>query len=341
MKVSVYNVIWADDECDTLRKDSSIRKLFDNRRIEVIAYTPTSELLKDAIENYKDKVDAIIVDGNFPKYNVEYLEPDDISGLIHTLSFIEQFNVKRDIPFFLYTARKVLLQEICKNGELDYFYKTMRLIQKGNIEILTDKIINDVDHIHSIEFMVKKNYAEIIKNAGDIDKSIGENLHQFLLDEARDTKYNKSIDLFNQLRLIMEAIMENCKENEIVPQEVRSLNNFKNFYTFSSYYNRKTRETNREWKGLWVNGKTYKPYEGVMPIPIGYSLEKLIDTIQDGSHKIQELDLHVSEYVQEANTPFLFRSCLYQVLDVIRWYGDINVKIKEGVIDGNRLYYIQ
>lgn len=341
MKASVYNVIWADDECDTLRKDSSIRKLFDNRRIEVIAYTPTSELLKDAIENYKDKVDAIIVDGNFPKYNVEYLEPDDISGLIHTLSFIEQFNVKRDIPFFLYTARKVLLQEICKNGELDYFHKTKRLIQKGNIEILTDKIINDVDHIHSIEFLVKKNYAEIIKSAGEIDKSIGDNLHQFLLDEARDTKYNKSIDLFNQLRLIMEAIMENCKDNEFVPQEVRSLNNFKNFYTYSSYYNKRTGETVREWKGLRVNGKTYKPYDGIMPIPIGYSLEKLIDTIQDGSHKTQELDLHVSEYVQDANSPFLFRSCLYQVLDVIRWYGDINEKIKDGEIDGNKLYYTQ
>ena len=341
MSVNVYNVIWADDECDTLKKDAAIRKLFDDKRIEVLKYVATSEALKDAIECYKDKIDAVIVDGNFSKGEVEYVESDDISGLIHTISFIELFNVKRDIPFFLYTARKILLQEICKNGELDYFQKTERLIQKGNIDRLADKIIEDVNHIHSIEFMVKKNYAEIIKTSKEIDNSIGDKLHQFLLDEARDTKFNKSVDLFNQLRLIMEDLMEKCKENEIIPQEVKTLNNFKNFYTYTSTYNSRTKEKKQYWYGVKCNGRIFKPYDDIMPIPIGYSFEKLIDTIQDGSHKIQELDLHVSEYVQEANSPFLFRSCLYQVMDVIRWYGKTIEELKEGIFDGNKLYYVE
>src|SRR5574344_1987836 len=158
MSVNVYSVIWADDECITLEKDKSIRQLLDVKHIEVLAYVQTSEELKDKIETYKDRVDAIIIDGNFSKSHVAYLEPKDISGLIHTVSFIELFNNKRDIPFFLYTARKVMLQELCNNGEIDYFKNNNRLIQKGDIELLANQIVHDVDHIHSVEFMVKKKY---------------------------------------------------------------------------------------------------------------------------------------------------------------------------------------
>ena len=326
MSVNVYNVIWADDECDTLKKDVAIRKLFDDKRIEVLKFVATSEALKDAIECFKDKIDAVIVDGNFSKGEVEYVESDDISGLIHTISFIELFNVKRDIPFFLYTARKILLQEICKNGEIDYFIKTERLVQKGNIDKLADKIIKDVDHIHSVEFMVKKKYQSLINIAKNVDMQCAESLHQFLLDEARDKNFDQSVDLFNQLRGIMEQIMEGCKENDIVPRDIRSLNNFKNFYTYTSRYDRNTSQNVSFWKG---HGG-YKPLDDVMPKAIGYSIDKLIDTIQDGSHKMQNLNLGVSEYVQEAQSPFLFRSCLYQVMDVLRWYGETNDKLING-----------
>lgn len=319
----MYNVIWADDECDTLSKDSAIRKLFDNYKIEVLKYVPTSEALKDAIENYKDKIDAIIVDGNFSKADVPYVDPDDISGLIHTISFIELFNIKRDVPFFLYTARKVMLQEKCKNGEIDYFLNTERLIQKGEVEKLVDKIIKDVDHIHSIEFMVKKKYQSLINIAKEVDDQCAEELHQFLLDEARDRSFDKSVDLFGKLRDILEVVLDLCKANQIVPNAVNSLNEFKYFWAIDY--------KSRGWRG-WDNkkGKVYYPKEGIMPKAIACSLGNLIDVLQDGSHKRQDLNLHVSEYVAEAKSPFLFRACLYLVMDVLRWFNETNEKLIEG-----------
>ena len=323
MSANVYNVIWADDECDTLSKDSAIRKLFDNYKIEVLKYVPTSEALKDAIENYKDKIDAIIVDGNFSKTDVPYVDPDDISGLIHTISFIELFNIKRDVPFFLYTARKVMLQEKCKNGEIDYFLNTERLIQKGDVEKLVDKIIKDVDHIHSIEFMVKKKYQSLINIAKEVDDQCAEELHQFLLDEARDRSFDKSVDLFGKLRDILEVVLDLCKANQIVPNAVNSLNEFKYFWAIDY--------KSRGWRG-WDNkkGKVYYPKDGIMPKAIACSLGNLIDVLQDGSHKRQDLNLHVSEYVAEAKSPFLFRACLYLVMDVLRWFNETNEKLIKG-----------
>lgn len=319
MNANVYNVIWADDECHTLEKDQDIRLLFDENKIEVLNFVPTSEALKDALDIYKDKIDAVIVDANFPRTEVDYLDDVDISGLIHTISFIELVNSKRDIPFFLYTGRTMLLQEICKNGELDYFLKTERLIQKGNIETLVSRIIKDVDHIHSIEFFVKKKYKKVFDIVAEMDKKCSDNLHQFLLDEARDNSFERGIDLFNKLRDILEIVQDKCVENLIVPDKIRSLNDFKRFWQ----YNNK----DKEWRGVQKNKITYKPNEGIMPIPIAHTLSQLIDIIQDGSHKKQDLNLQISEYVSAVQSPYLFRACLYLVMDVLRWYKDLIEKL--------------
>ena len=56
----------------------------------------------------------------------------------------------------------------------------------------------------------------------------------------------------------------------------------------------------------------------------------MIDILQDGSHKVRDLRLHVSDYVIENNTPFLFRSCLYQIMELIRWLKATQEKIIKG-----------
>lgn len=310
MSVNVYSVIWADDECITLEKDKNIRQLFDVKHIEVLAYVQTSEELKDKIETYKDRVDAIIVDGNFSKSPVEYLEPKDISGLIHTVSFIELFNSKRDIPFFLYTARKVMLQELCNNGEIDYFKNNNRLIQKGDIELLANQIVHDVDHIHSVEFMVKKKYKCLLDIAQKVSPQCESDLHQFLLDEERDNKYDKAIDLFTSLRKVVEQIMDNSRDNDIIPEQITTLNDYKRYW-------------NDKQNGV-------KPKQGIMPLTINKTLWNLIDIIQDGSHSTQQLNIHVSEYVQETKRPFVFRACLFQVMDLLRWHNEIMSKLMDG-----------
>ncbi len=330
MSANVYNIIWADDECDTLSNDNVIRSFFDANNIEVLKFVPTSEALKDAIESYKDKVDAVIVDGNFSKTDVEYVDSNDISGLIHTVSFIELFNIKRDIPFFLYTGKKQLLEEICKNGEIDYFTDTKRLIQKGYFKELVEGIIKDVDHIHSIEFMVKKKYQALIDIAKVADKKCADNLYQFLLDEARDKNFDKSVDLFGKLREVLEVVQDLCKGNQIIPQKVSSLNDFKYYWALDF--------NTHNWRGFRnKNGVVYIPKDGVMPKAIASILGNLIDILQDGSHKRQDLNLRVSEYVAEAQTPFLFRACLYQVMDILKWYNDTINKLINGELK-NPLY---
>lgn len=326
MSLSVYSIIWADDECVALEKDKSIRRLLDLKHIEVLSFVRTSQELKDKLEFFNDKVDAVVVDGNFSKEVVAYVDPHDITGLIHTTSFIELFNRKRDIPFFLYTAKKVMLEQLCKNGEIEYFTGNQRLFQKGNIEALFDEITQTVEHIHSREFLVKKNHGALFSLASRVNQECADHLYQFLLDEARDTKCDKGVEMFNSLRKMMEQVHSKCIEGHIIPEYLSELNQFKHFWGKKGWM--KTEENIRS---------IVKPIENLMPPALAKSIGALIDILQDGSHKKENLNLHVSEYVFKAQSPFLFRSCLYQVMDIIKWLVITIESIEKGEMP-QRLY---
>ncbi len=321
--VNIYNIIWADDECFTLKNDENIRIMFDDRGIEVLEYVPTSEELRKALDNYKDKVDAVVIDGNFSRDNSASIAPNDISGLVHSLSLIEVYNIKRDIPFFLYTGKKQMLQEICTNGELQYFNSNERIFQKGHLQELVEAIIHDIDHIQTIEFRVKKKYRNILKFAESIDKVCSDNLYDFLLNEARDITFKRTELMFNDLRNILEKIVTFCIDLEITPEEVKTLNNFKH------YWNGKLDWI--DWDSATQCPKTYKNYV-LMPKVISSTLWSFIDILQDGSHSTEDLKLFVREYVTDTKRPFLFRTCLYQTLDILRWYADIERKIEAGFL---------
>ena len=312
LTMNVYNIIWADDECDTLCSDYAVVKLFDRYGIEVIDSCHTSEELRRSLTTFSDSVDAVVVDGNFSRDDVEYLESDDISGLVHTMSLIELFNIKRDIPFFLYTGRKNLLMQICKNGELTYFNKNDRIIQKGDIESLASRIASAVDKISSPEHHVIKRFLPLLKEAREISPKMEDELRMFLLAEEKDTRCDKAVDQFTHLRKMLEIIVDLCKDYEIIPRTNTQLNDTKYFLSKNGH----------------ANGS--KPKENVWPAAIVSYIWSMTDILQDGSHNIKDLNLHVSEYVFESSSPYLFRSCLYQVMELIRWYKETEKKMIDG-----------
>ena len=69
--------------------------------------------------------------------------------------------------------------------------------------------------------------------------------------------------------------------------------------------------------GYRNNNFVNKPNDSIIPKAISHTIEKLIDITQDGSHKRVDLNLQISEYVKETQSPFFFRSFLYQVMDVV------------------------
>lgn len=321
MNAKVYNIIWADDEIATLKKDEATRTLFLEKGINLLDGVTTSERLRQALDIYKDKVDAVIIDANFSRDDVEYLQDEDISGLIHSATLVELYNLKREIPFFLYTARKGKLSNLCKNQELAYFTSNSRIFLKGDIKSLVNSIIQAVEHIQSIEFRVHKQHREILSFSEQISSECSDLLWDFLLNEARDITFERTELMFNDLRNIIEKVVSLCREYDITPEEVKSLNNFKHYWS------------GKLDKIEWI-GPTQCPLiiKGVpiMPKVVSSSLWGFIDILQDGSHSTEELRLNVREYVTDTKRPFLFRTCLYQTLDILRWLDSTIKDIDSG-----------
>lgn len=138
MEVNIYNVIWADDECATLKQDELIRKVFNEKRIEVLEYVPTSTALRNALETYKDEVDAVVVDGNFSKEDVDYLESDDISGLIHTVSFWNSI-IRKGIYLFSIYSKKDSIAGYLQEQRARLFYDNQTFDSKRRYRIVGRK----------------------------------------------------------------------------------------------------------------------------------------------------------------------------------------------------------
>ena len=54
-----------------------------------------------------------------------------------------------------------------------------------------------------------------------------------------------------------------------------------------------------------------------MPDPIANSLRNILSITQDGSHSGR-----VMQYVEEIKSPYLFKSILFQLFEVIVWFKD-------------------
>ena len=135
----------------------------------------------------------------------------------------------------------------------------------------------------------------------------------FFMAEEKDNRCEQAIDQFTHLRKMLEIIIDLCKDNEIIPRTNTQLSDIKYFVG----------------KGGHNNGS--KPKEGVWPPVISSYIWSMTDILQDGSHHVKDLNLHVSEYVVEKKSPFLFRSCLYQIMELIRWL----ISTRDKIIDGN------
>lgn len=335
MSVKVYNIIWADDEWATLESDKCVKMYFAQKGIEVLKYVSNSVALSETLRHYADRVDAVIVDGNFSKEDVGCIEKSeakglDLTGLVHTTTFMEIYKLKREIPFFLYTARKTYLQEIFQNGELDIFGSD-RIFLKGRIEELANAITTTVDHINSIEHQLASRYKAFLDEAKELDDSCGDELWQFLVDEAQDISSQRCISMFTNLRKIIEQIMNQCRANEITPPEIDSLNQFGKYWKYATGEINAGRPQFYRHPGENCPKRVINNTDDftVMPPHMMCGAEQLINILQDGSHNLKNMKLYISEYVSTQQTPFLFRSCLYQVMEFVHWYIDLTKRLVE------------
>lgn len=292
-----YNVIWVDDEIDTLSSVIETKRKLKQLGIKILIAHNSSEF-RYLMNQCYDRIDAVITDANMGKFKPIESERD-LSGFEDIKNCIEKYNDRRDIPFYLYTGRPELLE----GNYMEYFTVNNRFFRKGELFSLLEQLVSEVQHINSPSYRIRKKYAKELEAAALIEGN-EETLFQALMYEYSDDWRNTE-DYFNPQRKIVERIFDKCKDLGIIPKGVSQLNNFSSFLRNEYPY--------------------FKPKEDceIMPKPLVHSLEYFLNITQDGSHGAGALKLEVDSFVRQKQNINLFRTVLYITMDLCLWYAEV------------------
>ena len=306
MAANVYNVIWADDEIDSFRRDISVITMLKSQNVHLLDYAHTSSELKEKLTEWEDIVDAVITDGNFDKRKTVDIVKST-SGLSDVMTFISDFNRKKFIPFFLYTGKGALLKEKFTDGELEYFEKGNRIFEKGSFSKLLTTLKAEVDRINTPSFRILNEYKDEFEAAEKVDDA-KRYLMNGLLYLYEDKSWKDVQDYFNPARKIVERIKDKCIDMKILPHNT-SLNNASRIFSGVDMY-----------IGL---------KEEYMPKPLAESFFYFLKITQDGSHDENDMSLGVDKYVRDTKNINLYRTILYIAMDLLLWFDRIQDKYKE------------
>lgn len=299
-QMNVCNLIWVDDEIDTLLTTQK-KHILEREGFKIIGVARTYKDFINIIDICYDRVDAVITDANFNIESTTINGERDLSGFVKIRECRDTYNLKRDIPFYLYTKRIDVLHDKYEDGELDYFENNNRIFDKAEFSEMIKQIRKDVEHINSPSFRIRNKYSKELEAAKAIDGN-EEALFNALMHDYSEN-WNNAQDFFNPARKIVERIFDACKKESIIPQ-LPSLNSF-------SYF-------------LQGKDEKYEIREGcsIMPRTLVHSLKYFLDITQDGSHGTNDLLLGVDSYVRESKNINLFRTILYIAMDICLWYAE-------------------
>ena len=299
MKKNICNIIWVDDDIENICPEiglGGIKRELRKAGIEVIGRARSYYEFEEIMRKFYDIVDAVITDANFNKTSHAPATENDFTGLIQISRVMDLYNQKRVIPFYLYTGKKRYFNTF-QNGEFDEFIQTGRFFEKGcDIEKMFQKIKEDVEHINSSSFRIRKKFAKELEAASLISGNEESLMNLLQYEDSEDWKNPE--DYFNTLRCIVDAIFSESKKVGIIPDDIGELNQIRTFLRKNEH-------------------KTYIMRQEIMPIPLACALWYFLDITQDASHKKDDLRLKV----REAASVNLFRSVLYIAMDICLWYA--------------------
>lgn len=312
--MSVYNIVWADDEIDDLLDQETIAEL-EAQGFKIVGQAHDGRELEACLAN-PETVDAVIVDANFNESDVEICSERDTSGLQYARSlYLHKLN--RKIPFFLFTNRSdELLRDVYRDNPkfFDSFPRHKRWFNKsgqGEYEALFEAIKQAVDEKGSPAFIVRNRYAYEL-NAASLLNETAEFIFDFLVHD-----YTNTLDGINEpfvaVRRAIEKIFGQCEKMGIIPPISDNTNGTAHYF-LSNKYNVKD-----------SSGQYATKYEmlgsDIMPKPLASSLKYIVEITQDGSHSKNELKLKVDEYLKETHDFLMLRAVVYILIDVIKWFA--------------------
>lgn len=293
----IYKILWIDDEYEQLGLFLQEASSYDILLVGFKSY-------EEAFENFESKIfeyDAIVLDAKFFNTKNQVKGSEDLKGLAASKDKIAEFRKQRNIPYFILSGQTKLENNNTFSETYGEHYRKqnpddiMRLF--ADIKIASDKqAITQVKHRYHNVFEVCT------------DKYIGHELTKPLLDALlfveNVTESNSTEDLFNPIRKIIEKLFTTFNKLGLLPDKI---------YKGKGWINQSS---------VFLSGKhpEYRMNSEILEPVIAHHLKNILQVIQDASHIEGELRLKVDQHVRQSGKPFLYKSVVFQLLDVLSWF---------------------
>lgn len=309
MEDVLYNILWIDDEHESLAGTKGRAK---RNGINLIPFKSLNSGMSELENNYPF-YDGVLLDAKF------FESEDDVKGSEDT------YNVHRAKERLLQLKKKFevfILTGQAEAYEDKTFKKAFTKVYKKGSDDEIDRLFADIKLAAATQGDTQIRHA--YKRVFDVctEKYIGELAGQDVLNLL---KANDDIHIdnhFNAIRKIVEDLFTAFSKYRLLPLE---------FVTPGVGLN----ESSKFLAGKSADGTPFieKGYqhseETHLPLLIASSLRSILSITQAGSHR-SNIDLHV----KTIKTPYLFKSVLFQLLDVLTWfklYVDSNPKTENWI----------
>ncbi len=299
-------VLWLDDEH---QRFEPLIDYVSQKGIELIGFDNAIEGISELKKKYW-YYDAVILDGKFfvdKESKGNALDDEAFGKVAYELKRLKDSRVI--LPWFIYSGQASFVKE--RNTMVsvlaDTDFAEGRIFDKNKDEDL-DSLCDEIKKAASdIEYVRIKNDHQDVFELCD-DKYMGEEITLPLLSAikiAEQKGLTESNEAFNGLRKIIELLFGKLNKIGLLPDEIININ---------GWVNRSS---------LFLAGKhnDYSLDSEIVHPTVSFMLHGVLQIVQDASHSYADnLNLKVDNFLSLSSTPYLYRSTLNQVLDILVWF---------------------
>ena len=292
MEKKYYKVLWIDDEHEGMSGFKGDAK-FNN--IQLVPYRSLNGGISELKKNYSI-YDGVLLDAKFVQYEDDIKGSEDTENAHRAKDEIMQLSKKFEI--FLLTGQA----EAYEGKE---FNKAFKKVYRKGIDEDIEKLFVDIKLAADkhIDTQIRHEYSRVFEVCNE--RYIGVTAANDLLKLLK-FKDNGSSKL-NLIRKIIEDLFRAFLKYELLPKvfiypspALTEISKFlarkETIYAFQDY---RIKE------------------ESILPTVISNYLKSILLATHDGSHR-GKVDAHINEL----KTPYLFKSLLFQLLDVLVWFKE-------------------
>lgn len=307
MEDIIYNILWIDDEHETLTGTKGRAK---RNGIQLVPFKSLNAGMSELERNYPF-YDGVLLDAKF------FENEDDIKGSEDTDNVHrakeQLLQLKKKFEIFVLTGQAEAYEDSTFNKAFKKVYK------KGSDEDI-QRLFEDIKTAaaNQQDTQLRHTYKCVFSLCNE--KYIGELAGQDILSLLKLNDGTNIDDHFNKIRKIVEDLFMAFAKFNLLPNE---------FITPSVSLNEASKFlAGKNSDGAFFSEKGYQHQEEThLPKQIAYYLRSILSVTQAGSHR-SEIDV----FVKSIKTSFLLKSVFFQLLDVLVWF---KIYVDSNPVKGN------